>query len=293
MRQPRLNALRIFEVAGRRLSFSKAATELHVTQAAISQQIRQLETDLGSPLFHRTHRQITLTEVGQAYFLVVQKSLRQLDAATKQFFDKGDKKPVVIRCTSSLATQWLAPQISTFFAANPGIELHFRTLDGDSGDPADRGSDIDIFSSNKADHKPDVTLLLESIITPVAGPGLLGKQKLIQAADVKAFNLIHVVGYEEGWHSWFASFVSDDDPVPQGLSADSSLFAIDATLRREGIMLGRRPFIDKYLESGELVEVFARPHNLHATYYMRQNPNSGKSAGTDEVAKWLLQLAKQ
>lgn len=289
MRRPRLNALRTFEAAGRRLSFSLAAGELNVTQAAISQQIRQLEVDLGQPLFHRTHRRIALTTVGQSYLHAVQKALERLDTVTDQLFGAVHERAVTIRCTSSIATQWLAPHMRDFQMAYPEIDLHIRTLDREGGEAH---ADIEIFVSGSTDHGPDVTPLVEAVITPVAAPEYIEGDRLMRPQEILNCDLIHVVGYDDDWHRWFATHQLETTLVPRGLSADSSLFAIDAALRGDGIFLGRRPFIDGYLQSGELVEVFAQPYHLHATYFLRRQRTTADSVSGDKVAGWLNRLAK-
>jgi len=292
MRQPRLNALRTFEVVGRRLSFSLAAEELHITQAAVSQQIRQLEEDLGRALFHRHHRRITLTDAAQAYFPTVQEALGLLDKATERHFGALQNRNVTIRCTSSIATQWLAPHVHAFQTEHPDITLHFRTLDAGGGPSSQEQSDIEIFCSGRRDDEPGLTTLFDAAIMPVAAPGVVGR-KLQKPEDIYNYDLIHVVGYDDDWHRWFATFLSAGAVVPDGLSVDSSLFAIDAALRGDGVHLGRRPFIDTHLQSGALVGVFDQPFNLQTTYFLRVHKNARKTRSISDVAGWIEHLAKE
>jgi len=292
MSRPRLNALRTFETAGRRLSFSLAAEELHITQAAVSQQIRQLEADLGRALFHRHHRRITLTDTAQAYLPVVQEALGMLDKATERHFGSARNRIVTIRCTSSIATPWLAPHVADFQAAHPDITLHFRTLENRGANGPQDQDDIEIFCARENGGEAGVTPLFDAVITPVAAPGHLDR-KLRHPGEILGRNLIHVVGYDDDWHHWFATFQLDSKVVPNGLSVDSSLFAIDAALRGDGIHLGRRPFIDDHLKSGTLVEVFERPLALQTTYFLRKHKKSGNARHIDDVAVWIGSLAKE
>ncbi len=291
MRRPRLNALRTFEAAGRKLSFSLAAVELNITQAAVSQQIRQLEAYLGQPLFHRTHRRISLTTTGQTYLDAVGHALGQLDTVTDQLFGTRPDHIVTIRCTSSVATLWLGPNIQDFRAKHPDINLHIKTLEQEGAASPSTSADLEIFVSGKADHSTGVTPLLTSVIMPVAAPQYLKENPCVHARDILDFSLIHILGYDDDWRYWFQTYDLDPHQVPRGLSADSSLFAIDAALRGDGIFLGRRPFIDTYLKSGQLAAVFQNPHTLNATYYLRQNKTGNNNRNADRVAQWLQDLA--
>ncbi len=290
MRRPRLNALRTFEAAGRHLSFSRAAEELHITQAAVSQQIRHLEADLGSKLFHRHHRRISLTETARTYLPVVQEALGQLDQATERHFGAMRNRNVTIRCTSSIATQWLAPHVGEFQTAHPGITLHFRTLEATGGDDPREPVDIEIFCTRERPLGPAVTRLFNAVIVPVAAPALM-RRALSDPADIHGFNLIHVVGYDDDWHRWYATYLPAGATAPDGLSVDSSLFAVDAALRGDGVHLGRRPSIDSHLRAGTLVKVFEQPLNLETTYFMRQNLSARGTAQVRDVTNWIRALA--
>ena len=243
-----------------RAMLGKAAVEPHITQAAVSQQIRQLEDALGAPLFHRHHRRISLTSTAQTYLPEVQTALIRLDKATEQHFGTAKCHNVAIHCTSSIATQWLAPHLGHFQAANPGLTLHIRTQDIANQPRAD----IEIFCSGKPLVAPDIIPLFDSTITPVAAPGY-APHRLGIPADILKFGLIHVVGYDDDWHRWYSTYLREGQKAPGGLSADSSQVAIDAALRGEGIHLGRQPFINKHLESGTLKQVFGPSFCLQTT----------------------------
>jgi len=119
-----------------------------------------------------------------------------------------------------------------------------------------------------------------------AAPRHLKENPCVDARDILNFSLIHILGYDDDWHYWFQTCDLDPHQVPRGLSA------IDAALRGDGIFLGRRPFIDTYLKSGQLAEVFQKPQTLNATYYLRQNKTGNKTRNADRVALWLHDLTK-
>jgi len=291
MRRPRLNVLRSFEAAARHESFARAAAQLNISQAAVSQQMRHLEAHLGAALFTRHHRRVALTPTGQDYFQAVHSALEQLDAATDRLFGAPLHQVVVIKCTSSVATLWLAPEIGAFRAAHPDIDLHIQTQETD-GKAAAPACDLEIFASSQPVQSAQTQPLLSARITPVAAPGHIG-HRLEKPREIIGHKLIHVLGYDHGWQHWFARHGLGERAVPPGLAADSSLFAIDAALRGDGIVLGRRPFIDAYLKSGELVQVFSRPHDLQVPYYLRKLADSRNACNRNKVCTWLTDLAAQ
>ena len=293
MRRPRLNVLRTFEAAGRKLSFSLAATELNISQAAVSQQMLHLEAYLGEALFLRHHRRISLTGTGQAYLYAVHEALDRLDTVTDQLFPDRPQQVVTIRCTSSVATLWLAPQMRAFQASHPDIDLHIRTLDTEGEARQVSNADLEIFVSSETSHGQNVKPLLTCVITPVAAPKYLEHRKPRLPSDILDFDLIHILGYEDDWHRWFRDNQLNMVEVPRGLTVDSSLFAIDATARGDGIYLGRRPFIDNDLKSGKLVEIFDHPYHLYANYFLRRDNNTKNSRNKDRVSKWLMTLTDQ
>lgn len=294
MKRPRLNILRTFEAAGRRLNFSHAAEDLKISQAAVSQQIRQLEAYLNTPLFVRHNRRLSLTSTGQAYFDAVHEALDRLDTVTDQLFPVRQNQVVILRCSASVATLWLAPELKSLQTFHPEIELRINTLDQSHHDIAASHSDLEIFIPRDDNIDANAEKLLTSIITPVCSPDLLvNGRRPRQPEDLLQLELVHVLGYDDDWHRWFRQHNIDDAAIPRGLSVDGSLIALEAAQRGDGVMLGRRPFIDRHLRSGELVEVFSKPLHLSTDYYLRQPPANIARREAKIVVNWLNELAAQ
>jgi len=294
MKRPRLNILRTFAAAGRHLSFLLAAQELNISQAAVSQQMRQLEAYLSTPLFVRHHRRLSLTNSGQAYLYGVHEALDRLDAITDNLFPDRPYQVVTLRCTSSIAALWLAPHLGEFRKQNPDIDLRIRTLDQDQGEIKSTGAELEIVILNKTEPDPHAVKLLTTTITPVCSPkAFANRARPAVPADLLTFELIDIVGYDDDWHRWFRRHGLDTITVPSGFSVDSSLIAMEATQRGDGIMLGRRPFIDRLLRTGELMEVFSQPLHLHADYYLRHRRGAKGRRLSQTVADWLVKLAKR
>jgi LysR family glycine cleavage system transcriptional activator len=253
--------------------------------------MRQLEQSLGTALFVRHHRRLSLTSTGQAYLSAVHEALDRLNTVTDQLFPDRQQQVVTIRCTPSIGTLWLAPRIGRFHNFYPDISISIKTLDqqfGDENPPADLEMLLPAEGKTEAnDHK-----LLTVTILSVCSPRLMvDSPRLKEPREVLKFKLTHVLGYDDDWHRWFRRYGLHDVRIPGGLSVDSSLIAIEAALRGDGIMLGRRPFINAHLEPGELVEVFSRPYPLSAHYVLRSLPQSESRQAVGLVANWLTGLA--
>ena len=313
MKRPRLNALRTFEAAGRHLSFSVAGEELGVSQAAVSQQIRQLEGYLDAKLFVRRNRGLTLTGVGEAYHLAVHEALDRLDTITEQLFPSAQDHVVSVRCTPSVATLWLIPRLGRLHAAHPGIDLRIVTLGSERGRPSPTLTDLEIVPLDPSDAGPNSRELMTARIAPVCAPSLLAapglaesgpaesglaapglaESGLSQPSDVLQFNLLHVLGYHDDWHRWFRSAGLNDEKVPGGASFDGLLMALEAAVNGDGIMLGRRPFIDPHLQSGDLVLPFGERHTLETTYYLRWPETARNRRNVTTVTDWLVEMAHE
>jgi LysR family glycine cleavage system transcriptional activator len=140
-RLPPLNSLRVFDAAARHLSFTKAAEELFVTQAAVSHQIKSLEDFLGLKLFRRRNRSLLLTEEGQSYYLDIKEIFSSLNEATRKLQARSAKGALTVSLPPSFAIQWLVPRLSGFNSAYPGIDVRIQAVDREEDKLAD---DVDV-----------------------------------------------------------------------------------------------------------------------------------------------------
>ncbi|MCB2092913.1 MAG: LysR family transcriptional regulator [Rhodobacteraceae bacterium] len=270
-----LNSIRTFDAVARRMSFSLAAEELAISQAAVSQQIRLLEDDLGARLFVRHNRSISLTEAGRAYFDVVREILDRLDSVTNQLFPRFSARMLTVRCSPSVATLWLSPKLRRIGRPLPGIDVRILTLDNIT-DSQHRMWDLEIFRGTFPDDADGETeKLWDAEIFPVCAPGYLhGFGPVNLPEDVARCDLIHTLGYRNDWHRWFRRFAPGVAKVPAALSVDGLLIALDAACNGDGVILGRRPLIDAHLADGRLVRVFPEGASLGSTYLIRVNKKS-------------------
>src|SRR5690242_14908484 len=120
---PPLDLLRGFEAAARHLSFTRAATELFLTQSAVSRQIQSLEEFLGVPLFERRHKALALTPAGQAYYRVVAQALEQVRDATRRLREANSRHVLTVTTTVSFASIWLVPRLAHFRKRHPDVDV--------------------------------------------------------------------------------------------------------------------------------------------------------------------------
>jgi LysR family glycine cleavage system transcriptional activator len=288
-RLPPLNWLRAFDSAARHMSFTEAAEELGVTQAAVSQQVRQLEDWLGTQLFKRLPRSLALTDAGIAYLPTVRDSFDHLHIGTEQIFGRLERRPVTLRATATIAALWLAPRVVAFRARHPDITVRVTTLYA----PVDFGQDgVDIELRYGTGGWPGVRSykLADECYFPVASPAYLAAAPRPAASgDLMGHRLIHVLGEREGWGAYFRHHNQADSPISEGTQCDSQIVALEACIAGGGIMLATSPQVDAVLASGRLVALFnERIPARHAHHLVL--PQSGDlSREVATVRDWLLE----
>jgi LysR family glycine cleavage system transcriptional activator len=266
-RLPPLNALRTFEAAARHLSFTKAAAELFVTQAAVSHQIKALEDQLGVPLFRRMNRALMLTDEGQALLPFVREAFDQLADGVRRLRQGQSTGVLTISVLPSLATTWLIPRLRDFQTRHPDIEVHMsateRLVDF-SREPVDAGIRYGL------GHWPGLRIerLLSAEMIPVCSPALLeGPHALRTPDDLAHHQLLHVLNAPDDWRMWLtAACVEGVDP-DRGLRFDHAAHAIQAALNGMGVAMGLGPLVDRDLAEGRLVEPFDLELPSNSAYY--------------------------
>ena len=190
-RLPPLISLRVFEAVARHLSFTKAAEELHVTQAAVSHQVKKLEEWLGVPLFLRLNRSIKLTKSGEAYAKPLTRAYDLMAEATNALLEKSGPQSISIATFDSIAAGWLARRIKKFQRSNLGVEIKLTTLNSFSNF-LDNEIDVEIRYGDGDWPTLDVTKIADEELFPVCSPNFLGrKRKLKDADDFGNYELIH------------------------------------------------------------------------------------------------------
>ena len=262
-RLPPLNALRAFEAAARRLSFTKAADELNVTPGAISQHIRQLEDYAGTPLFKRTGRSVLLTDAAQAALPLVREAFDQIAEAGRIMQAPARKGRVMVSSAPSFAAKWLAPRLDRFHSANPGIEAW---VSADSGITDFTTADADFairYGGGEYDGLKSEKLLDETVL-PICSPKLLeGPDAIRKPADLAKHTLIHDVSAEvdpscPDWTSWLqARGAGAEVDGTRGPRFNQSALAIEAAATGRGVVLAKRAIASADIAAGRLIAPFA------------------------------------
>ena len=292
-RMPPLNALRAFEAAARRLSFTKAADELNVTPGAISQQIRQLEDYAGTPLFKRTGRSVLLTDAAQACLPLVRDAFDNISEAGRIMQAPARKGRVMVSSAPSFAAKWLAPKLDTFHQSHDGIEAwisadmgltDFTTADADFAIRYGRGN-YDGLKSEK---------LLDETVLPVCSPKLLeGADAINSPADLARHTLLHDESPENDpscpdWGSWLRARGIKDIDWARGPRFNQAILVIEAAANGQGVALAKRAIAAADLAAGRLVAPFADGSTSIDFAYWVVHPK-GRHLSTDVRAfiKWL------
>lgn len=251
-RLPPLNWLRAFEASARHLNFTQAATELSLTQAAISQQVKGLETQLGTTLFKRLPRGLELTEAGQAYMPVVHEAVERLIAATDELFGQGRKRYLTVRVNLVFFTTWLAARLGKFRAQHPDIGLHFTSNIWQ--DDEAKEADLEIRYGRGVWPGMKSARLTWDELFPVCSPALLeGVEDVTAAQLLSEQTLLHVIGYEEGWGYWLNQTGHHFIDPSQGMRFDTLITALEMAKCGQGFALGRSSLVKDMLTIGTLV----------------------------------------
>lgn len=225
---PPLNALRGFEAAARLGSFHKAAQELHLTQSAISQQIRSLETYLEQPLFFRNGRSVALTDAGFDLLSTTQSLLQQLAVGIRRLEQYRKPNQLVVNTTPAFARHWLVPRLGEFNRQYPQVDLWLLTTD-EMPDMATQTIDIAIRDDLSAQAECSFRVLLEDSLYPACHPRLL---------QLAAEQRITLHGERElDWSHWQVQGGIDVGQQSQGLNFSDPGLLLDAATQGLGIAL--------------------------------------------------------
>lgn len=285
---PPLTWLRAFEVSARLLSFTAAAQEVHLTQAAVSKHVKALELRLGRQLFVRHPRSLELTKWGEAYLPKVQDALERLATGTREVFGRSQDDLLTIRCAVSFAVNWLSPRLPRFLAKHPSSRL--RILSSVWADPFDTEAfdlDIQYGTGTFADAKSH--RLTDEVITPLCAPDLVSR--LRSPDDLANHCLLHVQGYQEGWGTWLAAARASRVDPGQGLQTDTSLTAYALACEGAGVALGRRSLEGPYRRNGLLVAPFELEVPINEGFFLLEPVTANTHSSVRPFVDWLINEA--
>lgn len=258
-RLPPLNALRVFEATSRLFSAKKASEELHVTPAAISHQIKLLESQLGFPLFKRLNRQLLLTELGQRYAQVLQEIFKKLSDETEKL-TRNLQSTLSLTVEPAFAIYWLIPRLDEFKKQHPHIELRISATP-QIVDFKKSNDDIGIRLSNGKYPGLYATLLFRNEVYPVCSPELIKQHPLKKPNDLKFHTLLHRVAASTlpgfaNWQTWLKEVHAKDVNPENGIYLETGYLAIQAAIEGQGVALERHALVESSIMQGKLIRPF-------------------------------------
>lgn len=297
---PSLELLKAFEAAARQLSFTRAGSELFLSQSAVSRQIQQLEAQLGTPLFIRRTRALLLTEAGQRYYREVNQALNQLRAAGASLAATPTGRLVTVTTTMTFASLWLVSGLADFQRQHPDIEVRIaadnvvRDLEGSQ-------LDVAIRYGTRQSAGADALRLFGEYVLPVCSPALARKNSLRRADDLNRFVLLH---FEDPvqitpwltWDVWFESMKAPP-PAPKGVLRFSHYdMMLRAAMNGQSMALGRMPLIASSLVNGALVaplqQAQSRSKSQHRAYWLIASAVSRERPQVRTFIHWLTGMAE-
>ncbi|SIO01444.1 transcriptional regulator GcvA [Salinivibrio sp. ES.052] len=289
-RLPPLNALRVFEAAARHLSFTRAAEELFVTQAAVSHQIKALEEFLGLKLFRRRNRSLLLTEEGQGYFLDIKDIFSELSYATDKVLERSAKGALTISLPPSFAIQWLVPRLADFNKAHPDIDVRIKAVDLEEGSLTD---DVDVAIYYGRGHWTGLRcdLLYQECLLPVCSPLLLESGHPLNTPEDLAYHILLHDRSRKEWKAFAKAHQLHAINVDHGPIFSHSSMVLQAAAHGQGVALGNNVLSQPELASGRLVQPFEPVLKSDNGFYLVSQQRDADTGRITAFREWMLATA--
>jgi LysR family transcriptional regulator, glycine cleavage system transcriptional activator len=289
---PPLSALRAFEAAARHMSFSKAATELHVTPAAVSHQIHALEEDLGTRLFHRMNRSIELTASAKVLLPGLTEAFAGIQSSVRRLRAHNDTGTLTVTASPSIAAKWLVLRLHRFQEQHAEVDVRISATD----EVVDltRG-DFDIAIRYGTGDYPglEIELLFTNEVFPACSPQLLTTgPRLRTPDDLTHHNLIHDQAVERDplaptWAMWLRAAGVKNVPATAGLSFSNMYLALDAAIAGHGVALAQSTIAAADLAAGRLIRLFTLALPDQFAYYIVTAPGALERPKVRAFRDWL------
>jgi LysR family transcriptional regulator, glycine cleavage system transcriptional activator len=292
---PGLRTLRAFDAAARHLSFTRAADDMGVTPAAISNQIKEMEDQLGVELFIRTSRSMRLTKEGEILRLAASESLETLANALHRIKRLENRNQIRVSSTPSVAAKWLVPRLDGFLEAFPSadvrIDVSNTLVDFDR-------DDVDVAIRFGPGKYPGLRadLLFQDTLSPVCSPSLITKERPLETPkDLLRHTLIHLDWQAQGspwpnWRMWMQAAGIKEFDDKRGLHFGQTSLTIQAAIDGQGVALGDSNLVADDLASGRLVKPFdlslKAPDSF--SYYVITRLNTDDAPLVNAFRDWCL-----
>lgn len=292
---PSINALVVFEAAGRLGSFTAAARELRMTQAAVSYAIHRLEEHLGTALFLREHRRVRLSSAGARFHADVAIGLSHIQRSARDLRTAAEGH-VTLSCSTAFAAFWMVPRMAQLRADLPQIDLRIQTGDHDL-DLVGEGIPLGVRGGNPADWPQySAEPLAAEEIWPVCGAGYLaGRERPSQPEELLGHQLIHLeepFRQAATWRDWFASVGVEGRRVPKGLQINDYVLVVQSVIAGQGVALGWRHLVEGLIGQGVLVRLTDHALVTGMDFHVIWPRDATLARPALEVRDWLLAQAR-
>lgn len=284
-----ISSLRAFEAVARRQSFTKAGTELNLTQTGVSHQVRKLETRLRAQLFVRDREGVRLTAAGRDYLPSVRAALNILSSATRRVLDQSDLESLSIVSLAAFGLKCLLPVLPEFRRQHPGIRIRFDTVI--SYDAA-ASYNYDVAVRYGTGEWPGMVAhkIAQEELAPVCSPDFLDATRIASPQDTVRHTLIGTssLAFRDDWPEWLAQHGLVQDDIDDWIKCDTMLTATQGAIDGLGLAMGRTPLIDRDLCAGRLVEPFGQRLASNTGYYLTSSPEHAERKLVADFTDWLL-----
>ncbi|MEH6545072.1 MAG: transcriptional regulator GcvA [Sneathiella sp.] len=251
---PPLNWIRTFEVAGRHLNLSHAATELGVTHGAVSRQIAQLEKHLATQLFIRSTTGLTLTQQGQQFFSQIQQGVSLITAAVEAIHNSAQTRHITLTVLPSFAIHWLVIRLNKFQSSNPDIDIRLLTTRR-LVDLMSEDVDFGLRYGQGAWPQLESELLLTDDLILVSSPTLADRIDKSNPQEIRDNLVISDNLDGSNWKRWLKAVGFPDLEISDRPQFDDTGIAVQSALKGQGIILGRSSLVEQDLLEGRLVQL--------------------------------------
>lgn len=290
---PPIGSLVAFECAARHESFSRAAEELHLTQGAISRQIRALEEIVGVALFERVRQRVVLSEAGRAYLGDVRRSLSELGDATHRVMGfTGTRGVLELAVLPTFGARWLVPRLPRFLAHHPDVTVNISARIAPFDfvtDPFDAAIHVGqpVWAGGVLEH------LMDEEVVPVAPPTWLDGADEANPAALAERPLLHQSTRPAAWADWFAAQGVTTEAAWRGPRFDQFSMVSEAAAAGLGAALVPKFLVEEELASGRLAVLFPEPLRTRSAYYIVHPASKGRSALLRAFGEWLTEEARR
>ena len=295
---PSMSMLMAFDAVARCSSFSRAAAQLNLTQAAVSYRIRILEEQLGAELFSRTNRSVSLTAAGRRYWIEIGQALETIENASSRLMLAGPRKERTqfhLLAMQAVASLWLLPRMPKFQKLNPDLKVMLVSWIGGS-DRIDRTTfaqqDLDaaILYTLPSTSSPGVVKepLVPDFAVPVCSPSLAARNKPLRTPqDLKHHTILHAINWPNTWQAWLKAAGASGVQPKDEVYLQHTAMTIDAALQGMGVALAHAPLIHDHLKSKRLITPFRKLLAIDHGYYLLYPSSNRDNAAVRIFGDWL------